>query len=77
MYCWCCCCEGGGDESKIDDEFKITEAFAEKEKEYSKLEDIHINFNLSKDIELSLTSELDETKEDSIYIDSDGLHRLH
>ena len=51
---------------KIDDEFKITEAFAEKEKEYSKLEDIHINFNLSKDIELSLTSELDETKEDLI-----------
>ena len=51
---------------KIDDEFKITEAFSNKDKEYSKQENIHINFNLSKDIELSLTSKADETEEDTI-----------
>ena len=50
----------------VDKEFKINEAFANKEKEYSEEENIHFNFNLNKKIDISLTSKPNETKENLI-----------
>ena len=50
----------------VDKEFKISETFLNKEQEYSKEKDIHLNFNLNKKIDISLTSNANETKEDLI-----------
>ena len=52
----------GGNLSGVD----ISDVAIHTAQNHANKENIHINFNLSKDIELSLTSKADETKEDLI-----------